>query len=687
MRYTPIQMPTSVGSKGVMGSMPTFGTNLQDDSQLLDTRSALWVENYLVHGVAKMQKRPGQIVNFTTGESTPVPLDEEYLYGYDVVAYGSKVRVYNNASGTFTNIKTDFTSGAFTGGRYGDYFFVNTPLDGLWRMSFGMTWAKAYNFSGDNVLLINKNAGTSIVGGQIITDTTSGNTATVQQAVELTTTTMKLVVNPISGAFTIGGGVTGGTLAGATLTNVNPFYVGSKVTGATSGATAIILEVTDNGATGTFVLGSILGTFQNGEVLTAPDPDFGGSLSRGTATSLVTIGITQVTSAPKANVFRIVGNRGILIGLASDPSGYNYSDADTGANPPFNNFTSGTGFTSPGVGGFRQGGQALDATLIGDIIFIGQANGWCAFTITQIDLNGESSKEDTVVATGLDFPVYRCVMSNVGMLVASKAGIHRLISLGQPNIPYSDQWENLTKDLGDEYFTNVTFDDVDIAYDSVRGFVYSTLDKSSEINNLVLAVKVDLPGEANTVKTGATSFLTGWNILNFLNKQGTIYGMSAVTGTRFELFTGQKDVDSPIYSLYVQELNFAMTDAYNLGQFYIKGELSPASRLTISFDTFDETGYYEPRRKAYTWTARHSYLSDSGGWGEAAFGSAGWGGGALASGLNQDYTGRDVQLRGLTRTFLRVECDDYSEHFLNWFSANASIIRPVRIDSLEEITS
>lgn len=682
MTYMPIKTSGRLRVGNVMGTMPIYGTNLQDDSQLLDTRFALFIENYLVHGVAKMQKRPGQQVNFDTTESNEIPLSEEFRYDDDIIAYGAKVRAYNNVTGLFTNIKTDFVGSDFTGGRYGDYFFVNTLLDGLWRIDYRIAWAESYNLVGNNTFMIAKQIATTITAGQTLTDSTTGHTGTVVSVTAESDGAMTLVVNSLTGVFTLGGAVTGGTLAAASLTNVNPMTTGLKITGATTGTTAIILEQSDGGATGYFVLGSILGAgFANGEILTDT------STGRVLTTSLVTFGITQVSGAPKAKIFRIVGKRGLLVNLATDESAYNYSAADTGTSPPFTNWTTGTGFNDPGAGSNRNGGACRDACMIGDIIFVGQQSGWYAFQITQTEISGVSAKYDQEVSTRQNFPVYRCVMTNVGMIVTNSSGIWRLISLGQPNIPYSDQWESLTEELGEDYFTDVTFDKTDTMYDPLRGFIYVTMDKDSDTNNLVLAVKAELTGVDNAVKTGATSFLTGWNVLRFMVRGNTIYGTSAIDGIRHILFIGQKDVERPIHSEYLQELNFALTDAFNMEEFFTKGEFSGASLVTISFDTFDETGYYEARRRVYTWLPRHSYVADEGGWGSAAFGSGAWGGASIVGGLVPVRRGAKIRLRELSRVFLRFESDDYSEHVINWFSANAVITKQTRDRSLDEVTS
>jgi len=681
--YQPIKTISRTRSRNSTGTMPVYGMNLRDDSQLLDTRNAKKAENYLILGVAKMQKRPGSQVDFDTTESDVIKLDEEYLYNYDIEGYGQKVRAYNTVTQTFTNIKTDFTANnsGFTGKRYGDYFLVNTLEDGLWRIGFKFTWAEAFNLSGSNTINISMTPGGTISGGQVITDTTTGSTATVSDSSLLTATTMRITFGTPSGNFTLSGGVTGGTLAGATITSINPFTTGLKITGATSGATAIVLEQTDGGATGSFILGAISGTFQNGEIVT--DTSYG----RATTSSVVTFNIEAVTNAPKAKYFTTIGKRGMLFNLATDSSGYNYSAADTGANPPFNTWATGTGYNDPGAGSYRNGGAINDCVMIGDNVFLGQQKGWYAFKISQTVLADISSKFDQEVQVNSDFPVYRCVVTNVGMLVASSSGIWRMRSLGQPNIPFSEQWELLTDDLGEDYFPDVNFDNVDITYDSLRGFVYASIGKDSVVNNVVLAIKVEIAGKNTTVKTGATSILTGWNIYKFLQKGNDIYGTSAIDGIRYKLFVGQKDVNSSIHCEYLQELKFGLADVFILEEFFAKAEMSPTSSLVVSFDTYDETGYYEARRRSYTWTPRHSYTSGSSGWGEASYGSAGWGGGALESGLIQDFTGAKPKLRQLSRVYLRIESDDYAEHVLNWFSANVTITKQVRNRQLSEITT
>nr|QGH72393.1 MAG: hypothetical protein [Podoviridae sp. ctka020] len=611
MNYFPIKLRSQLKKSTKTGTGPVFGMNERDDSQLLDTRYAMRIENYWVHGVAKLQKRDGITIDFDTSESDPVSLSEEYVNNFDIIAYGTKVRAYDTVNGTFTDIKTNFSSnnGGFTGGRYGDYFFVNNFLDGLWRIS--------------RVL-----------------------------------------------AYT---------------TQTANFTAGLKITGGLSGATAIILQDADSGATGTLTLGSISGTFQNGEIITDTS---GGSA---TVNGVVTFAITYVSGAPNAYKFRIIGKRAILLRLKSNPSGYNYSNADVGVNPPFTSWSTGTGYNDPGTGGARNGGNATDCALIGDIIFVGQENGWYAFRISYTDLAGTSSKFDEEVAARVGFPVWRCIVTDAGIIVMSSSGMWRLLSIGQSNIPYSDQWEHLTDDLGEEFFQDVSMADADIVHDSVRGFMYGACAKGADTNNLVLCVKVNFAistdiQEIPLVKTGATSFFTGWNLLKFMKRQNDLLATSILDGVRYNLFSGQKDVNAKIHTEYLQELSFGFTTAFNMGEFFCKGELSPISNLTISFDTFDETMYFKERKKVYSWTPQHEYSAGGSGWGKTSFGSSGWGGGGTLSGLIADRTGTNLKLRMLSRIRLRIESDDYGSHIFSWFSADATPIKQSRVRKLIDIT-
>lgn len=598
MPYTPLPSFGSVSIGSSQGTMPLAGTNLRDFSQLLDANNALHIENYWIHGSGRLVKRKGSTQTFDTTESDTISLWKEYVNGLEIVGYGAKIRGYDSATGTFTNIKTDFTAsnGGFSGVRTGDYFFVTNILDGLWRISRTL----AYD-------------------GQTVNFTT-----------------------------------------------------GKKLTGGTSGATAIVLEDSDSGVTGTLTLGSISGTFADNETIT--DTSGGTAIVNGA----VAFSITAVTAAPKAKYVDFAINRLIVYNLATDPAGWAYSNADTGTNPPFTNWTSASGFNDPGAGYYRNGKEALTFALIGDIHFLGFSKGWHAFTITQTEIGGVSSKYDAPVQTS-DLGIRKALMTDVGLIVCGDFGVKRLVSLGQQNVLYSEQWETLTEQLGPDYFDDVDFDTSDIIFDDKRGYIYVGCAKGGgTTNNYILAIKADLAGTETEVKTGATSFFSGLNPYRFMKKDKELYFTSSIDGMAFNLFDGESDAGVAIYSQYYQELSFGtVTDSFNLDEFKFQSELSPATTLTLTFDTFDENGYFEAIRREYSITTTNSYTG-GGGWGGAPWGSSGWGSGGTASGLVYDAKEAMPKLRNLTRLRVRFESSDTADHVLAIFSARVSVTHPTR---------
>lgn len=679
--YTPIKNISSLSKGASQGLMPVMGANYRDFSRLLDTRSALHIENYWLHGSGRLVKRKGTTLNFDTTESNEIPVWESYQNDTEIVAYGTKVRAYDNATGTFTDIKTDFTDNGFDGARAGDYFFITSISDGLWRISQTISYAQSQTtgLGSTNKFILTGGSGV-VNNGDTITGGTSGATATVVTPSGTLPGEYTLIVSDATAAFTHGESITGGTLSGAILSNINPFDDGQIITGQTSGATARIILDQDNGATGVLTLGNISGTFQNGETLIDEQAVPG----RGTASTALTYAISQVSDAPKARYILYGDRRLLLYQLEQDVAGWAYSEADDGSNPPFTNWTVGSAFNDPGAGTFRNGERALTASLLGNIYFIGFSKGYHSFSIDQTEISGVSSKFDNPIQTKEGIGISLSKTTDIGVVVCGKFGIKLLVSLGQSNVPYSDQWETLTEQLGEEYFDDVDFSDGDIIYDEVRGYIYVSCAKGGATKNLILACKVTLPGIETDVKSGATSFFTGLNPYKFLEKNGEIYFTSSIDGETFHLFDGENDNGEEVYSQYYQELTFGtLTDTFNLDEFKCEGELSPASTITVSFDTFDENGYFEIARKSYTWTATNSYTG-GGGW-SSPWGSTGWGSGGASNGLVYDSTGATPGLRGLTRVRVRFESSDTADHVLATFSARASIIAPTRNVKLTEI--
>lgn len=451
------------------------------------------------------------------------------------------------------------------------------------------------------------------------------------------------------------------------------FVAGEKVTGS-GGGTAIVLEVSG----GTLTLGSIRGSFQNGDTIT------GNASGAGTLTSGVTFTATHISSAPKAKYIAYDGKRLWLYNLTTDPAGWSYSAADTGANPPFTTWTTTSSFEGGGSGTYRNGEQANSIIFIGDVNFIALEKGWTAFSIAQTDSAGVISKYEQLVQTS-DLGIKKAAMTDAGMIAVGEWGVKRLISIGQPNIPYSEQWESLTEQIGEDYFDDVNFDNASITYNSKRGYLYVACAKGGgTTNNFILAIKLDIAGVESKTVTGATSFFTGLNPYRLFTIDNEIYFSSSLDGEVYHLFVGEQDSGQNIYTEYYQELNFGeVIGQLNLDDMSIFGEFSSESSLEVSFDTFNEDSHFVNSVATYTWQPYNDY-SSGGGWGGSAWSSSAWGASGSGSGLTYDKADLRPRLRNVMRVRIRFSSQDASDHTLNMFTAKASITGQSRSHKLTQ---
>src|SRR5690606_20708374 len=167
------------------------------------------------------------------------------------------------------------------------------------------------------------------------------------------------------------------------------FTIGETITGGTSGATAVVLQDSDSGTSGTLTLGSIDGTFQDNESLTGSTS--GVAIANGTLAFTYTV----ITGAPKAAGITIIEARAIAFNLDGDESAVQYSPVDSGTNPPFDSWS--TDITASGGGklNYRRAGRANVVVPISRAIVIFAEKGVWAFQIDVIDSAGVLTKVDT----------------------------------------------------------------------------------------------------------------------------------------------------------------------------------------------------------------------------------------------------------------------------------------------------
>lgn len=446
-------------------------------------------------------------------------------------------------------------------------------------------------------------------------------------------------------------------------TQTGNYTVGLKVTGGTSGATGIILEDSDSGATGTLTLGSVVGTFQNGEIIT---DTAGGSA---TSTSLLTWTYTTISGAPTGAIVEAIGTRLYVGRLKADPAAVAYSNADTGTNPPFGTWTVGALANDPGQLSFRNAGSVNAIESLGPNIIVFADNGKWSFYTNVIDSSGTLKKVDVITIARVDLGGTAAISTPKGLFYVNKAGLWQLISVGQPNVPFSDQEDLASRLLSSTYFDNITLTNASFAYDAKRETLLLTCANNASANNYVITY--------STVFKAFTRFV-GWNINVFLNDNQTIYGAGSTTGKVWKCFDGFQDDGNEIWTEFLQELKTGDLETRQaLTGAYVQGFLSPSTSINIAFDIYDTTGVLVENKASYTWTAQTGTQSISE-YGSASWGTSAWGGDVDTYNMIECFDGGRLRINNYQRIRVHLTAHGMIPHIINWIKLEARSKRQIR---------
>lgn len=427
------------------------------------------------------------------------------------------------------------------------------------------------------------------------------------------------------------------------------FTVGQIITGGTSGATGTLLSQTDSGATGTLTLGSITGTFVNGEPITDP---LGGN---GNVDGVLDFTYTAL-SAPQALVIKASGAR-MYAGL-SDGS-VRYAATDTGTNPPFTNWTVATGATSPGQVAYRNAGKVNSIEPLGNLMLVFGDYGKWAFHTETIDSAGTLVKIDITDMFRQDSGGGRgAKTTKAGLAYVNSQGLWILTSVGQQNIKYSDQEYVSTLVLGSDYFTDFDYLSSDIAYIPEKQTILLTGAKDSSKNNIILTYNTEYKSIGKLTMS----------INRFMEDGGILFGSSSIDNSLHQLFTGNSDNGNEIGCTYYQELRVGDLETVKtmLGQ-YVNGKISDSSYVIMSFDIFDITGELKTNKLRLKWTTS-SELQPLSGYGLVSWGSSPTGGGNPSTGPFEVFSGSRERINNFQR--IRVKFIEHSNlpFQINWFS-------------------
>lgn len=456
-------------------------------------------------------------------------------------------------------------------------------------------------------------------------------------------------------------------------TQTGNFTVGTLVTGATSGATASILEDNDSGATGVLTLGNVNGVFQSGEIIT----DTGSGSA--TTTSAVTFAIESITASPICKVIRAINARLFAGNLITDETATKYSNIDDGTNPPFDTWTEGTLADQAGEVNYRNAGAVNAIEPFANYIGIFSEKGKNFFYINTIDSAGTLSKVDVFQSAREDFGGARgALLTSAGLFYVNEGGLWQLLAVGQTDVPASEQEGQTSILLGNKYFDDATFDNADIAYDAKRRNILVTYAQNSAVNNRVLVYNID----AKTM-----SLIKEWNINRFLNDDQDLFGASSVATKIYQLFTGDSDDGSSIGTEYVQELNLGgLQTAKTLLGCYVQGFLSLSSVITVRFDIYDVTGRLIEDKLKYQWTTQYN-SNEADGWGTAKYSESAWGGDSDKAGLVESFDGCRPFIRNFQRVKLHITSGDKLPHIINWASLEAKEKQNIRRRKLTKLTT
>ncbi len=393
-------------------------------------------------------------------------------------------------------------------------------------------------------------------------------------------------------------------------------------------------------------------------------------------TGVDTFSITEVVAAPRPKHLAVFGARLIASNLTTDPTAVQYSEIDPGTGIPFTAWTTSDTSTDGGIVAYRNAGEVNVTGNLGNIIVVWGAYSKWAFTIDLTQFAASIKKVDNVVMDRQTLGGNAAIMTSKAVFYVNKAGVWQLVSIGQPNIPFSEQEFNVSYLLGAEYFDDVSFEGASIAYDENSNLLYITCKgNSSAANNFVIVY--------NTV-TKAFSRITGWLLAKiFSDKNTKIYGISSINNKIYECFSGYDDEGIPIGTEYYQEMNVGdFNYLKTLQWFAIQAFLSPETTITITFDGFDREGVFTPNIGSYCFSPQNVNVPVNG-WGVPSWGIPSWASaGDPPEGLIACYDDYKPMLRNWQRLRVRITSGDMLPHQLNLFFSDLYMVRHARVRTI-----
>lgn len=386
------------------------------------------------------------------------------------------------------------------------------------------------------------------------------------------------------------------------------------------------------------------------------------------------LAISEVAASPICSKLAVYQARLFAGNLSTDATAVAYAALDEGANPPFTNWTVGTLATNAGQVNYRNAGPVRDIVSLGTNIIVFADYGKWAFSINQQDIGGAIKKIDQVVMDRTDLGGSAALVTKKGVFYVNEAGVWQLTSIGQPNIPFSEQEFTVSYILGREYFVNLDLTKASLAFDNINDTLLVSCAEGTVSNNKVIVY--------NLVNK-AFSQIQNWPVRKFyMDNDSSIWAASSVSTKVYKCFVGSTDDGAAIGTQYYQEMNVGdFNNLKTLEKFMVQADLSPSTVLTISFDVFDRNAVFQENVESYNMVAR-DIGSSLVGYGKAKYGSPYGSAGSPDDGTIPTYDSYKPMYPNIQRLFVKITSGDKVPHTVNMFMAELDEKSPIRVRNI-----
>lgn len=388
------------------------------------------------------------------------------------------------------------------------------------------------------------------------------------------------------------------------------FTAGKKITGGTSGATAVIVSDSDGGTTGTLTLRDVVGVFADNEEITDDNGTPGTADVNGTLSGA----FTELSNAPYAKHL-IVGKKRLyasnIVGSAPDPSTTWVSHADVGSGIPD---TWAEDEVPPINDPYRTrwgGAGAVNAVIEeGEQVVRFLEDGIHAYRLLyEADGSGGIDQRVEDIFTSRDFGGYKAVSTKYGIFYTNPNGIYLLsggngTTLEQANIMAQFSEENIGK---------YDFSDADLKYLPTKDLLIITCRLESSTNNAVLIYNI--PRQQMSTRDGVT-----FKRFALTPDKQTLLATDATTGKIYSYLTGYDDVGKEIFTEMEKEEAFG--DVYavkTLHDLAIHGKIGQDTTVRIEIDVWDDSYRFQANKHVFEWTLDSVLMASQNGYNELGY--------------------------------------------------------------------